>query len=293
METTKYQPEYDAVEIDVRELFKTLWRYRRAIVLITLGAMVLAGVLSKYVMSPVYQSSAVVEINPPPLVGSDLPLDNAATYAQVLKSDQVLSDIVRRLGLQSDPRYGPEQLRERIRTEVPKDTQLIAVTVEDEDPERAVAIAQAACEELRKSIESYLTERLELLVRAVEEQISYQHEVIMKEVVKENWGKFAGSDMSSVLAYSRVLRHQDVLVSLEEKKNYLDAVYRSGLVEKCVTARIGDVPTEPIKPRTTLNVAVAGVLGLMLSVFAVLFYEYMRREPVSEETASAFGGTNA
>lgn len=279
METTNYQPEYEEAEIDIRDLCKTLWRYRRAIVLITLGAMVLAGVLSKYVISPVYQSSAVIEINPPPLVGSDLPLDNAATYAQVLKSDQVLSNIVRRLGLQSDPRYGPEQLRERIKTEVPKDTQLIAVTVEDEDPERAAAIARAACEELRKSIESYLNENLKLLVRAVDQQISYQHEVIMKEVVKENWGKFAGSDMSSVLAYSRVLRHQDVLVSLEEKKNYLDAVYKSGLLEKCVITRIGEVPTEPVKPRTTLNVLVAGMLGLMLSVLGVLLYDYLRSEP--------------
>ncbi|HHV76822.1 MAG TPA: hypothetical protein GXX39_05585 [Syntrophothermus lipocalidus] len=83
--------------------------------------------------------------------------------------------------------------------------------------------------------------------------------------------------MSSVLAYSHVLlRHQDVLGSLEEKKNYLDAVYKSGLVEKCVVARIGEVPKEPVKPRTTLNVAVAGMLGLMLSVFGVLFYEYMK-----------------
>ena len=58
-------------------------------------------------------------------------------------------------------------------------------------------------------------QRLELVRRAVDDQISYQQQV-MKGVVQEN--KLAGNDVNSVLAYSRILRHQDVLVSLEEQR---------------------------------------------------------------------------
>jgi uncharacterized protein involved in exopolysaccharide biosynthesis len=37
------------------------------------------------------------------------------------------------------------------------------------------------------------------------------------------------------------------------------------------------LPEEPVSPRKMLNMAVAGVLGLMVSVFLVFFLEFWRK----------------
>lgn len=45
-----------------------------------------------------------------------------------------------------------------------------------------------------------------------------------------------------------------------------------------VTASPAVIPESPVKPKKMLNIAIAGVLGLMLSVFGVFFVEYMKKE---------------
>jgi len=275
VEETRYLPVDAEDEIDIRELLRVLWRYRLMIVVVTLCASLAAGLMSKFVLSPVYKGSAMIEIKPIPLIADYFPMSSPATYANVVQSDAVLVNAARRLGMDGG-NYTAGRLRERVKAEVPKDTQIITVTTEDNDPKRAAALANAVCEELRDVIQKDLTQRLELVRRAVDDQISYQQQVIMKGVVQENWGKLAGNDVNSVLAYSRILRHQDVLVSLEEQKNRLDAVYKSGLVEKCIFIQADPVPEEPVRPRAGLNTMVAGLLALMVSVFGVFFYEYMK-----------------
>ncbi|MFA5524148.1 MAG: Wzz/FepE/Etk N-terminal domain-containing protein [Tissierellales bacterium] len=62
--------------------------------------------------------------------------------------------------------------------------------------------------------------------------------------------------------------------------NEIASVFRKNVVEfmKIENVKVIDkaeVPTRPIKPRPMLNMAIAGVLGIMLSVFLVFLLDYM------------------
>lgn len=53
-----YHNDYD--EIDLRDIFKTLGKWKYKIIAITLACMLLSGVASFIFMDPVYESKAVV-----------------------------------------------------------------------------------------------------------------------------------------------------------------------------------------------------------------------------------------
>lgn len=72
------------------------------------------------------------------LQGSNFTQQRVKSYADVIKAPLVLDPVIDDLGLD----ITSQQLEQQITTEVPLDTVLIEVTVTDEDPARAAAIAQ-------------------------------------------------------------------------------------------------------------------------------------------------------
>ncbi len=70
------------------------------------------------------------------------------SYAQLVDSPDVARPVIRELGLDTTP----EELGRKISTEAPIDTVLINVTVKDESPERARAIANAVAKEFRSFV---------------------------------------------------------------------------------------------------------------------------------------------
>lgn len=150
----------DEVEIDLSEL---LYYYRAhlvsLVVMFIIGALV-AGAVVFYLVTPKYtatsklymvssSSKSVVDISDFN-IGTSLSQD----YVEVLKTRPVYESVIEELHL----KYDYEQLGSMIDTSVIGDTRIVQISVEDEDPKEACAIAnavaEAAVEQVPKTMET-------------------------------------------------------------------------------------------------------------------------------------------
>lgn len=139
----------------LREMLGLLRRrawYAALPLLLALGAST-AGL---FTITPAYRASTTLLITSPTGVSPDYEAllfhrNLAKTYVEVAGSRGVAAKAIGRLGLTDDP----DDLRERISVSVVRDTEVIAITAEDKDPERAMAIANTVATIFREEFLLY------------------------------------------------------------------------------------------------------------------------------------------
>ena len=131
--------------IDLLELFGMLWQHIFQILICTvIGAAVAFGV-TKFLMVPQYESSAMMIVNTRQDVNANVTSDqiNSATklvetYSIIVKSDTVLSRVIDDLGLNLN--YG--ELKDKVTVKSVNSTQVMQISVQDADPAAAQIICQ-------------------------------------------------------------------------------------------------------------------------------------------------------
>ena len=195
------------------------------IVLVTILAVGAGGVISLFVLEPVYRASATIIVGKPSnyLDGNRLQIEDlnlnqrlAKTYGEIIKSRGVLENVIFQLKLN----LTTQQLKEKTLVKLVEGTEFITISVTDTNPERAADIANKMAEVFRFKVVN-----------------------IMK------------------VDYVQILD---------------DAI----------------VPRLPIKPRLELNMAIAGVLGIMTSIFVVFLLEYLDNTIKTPEDTEKYLGLN-
>ena len=131
--------------IDLREYFAIIKKRFWIIALITVVAMVVSGVVSFFVLSPVYEAKSTLIVNTEKsqetqmITGDQFTVTQklAVTYGEIIKSRTVLEDVISNLKLDSE--Y--EDLVEKITVSPVQDTQIISISVQDTNPKKARDIA--------------------------------------------------------------------------------------------------------------------------------------------------------
>lgn len=193
--------------IDLKEYFYIIKKRAWIIALITVTAMVASGIISFFLLSPVYETKTTLIVNTEQvnetntITGDQLNVTQklTLTYGEIIKSRTVIDEVIQALNL--DMEYG--EVSKMITVSPVKDTQIIAITVQDTNPQRAADIAN--------TIPRVFTKEVKRITKA------NSVEVIDKAVVAEN----------------------------------------------------------PIKPNKVMNIAIAGVLGVMIGLFIIFVLEYM------------------
>jgi succinoglycan biosynthesis transport protein ExoP len=76
-----------------------------------------------------------------------------------------------------------------------------------------------------------------------------------------------------------VERREDILNSLNSKIFEMKVVQSFTSVEDMIVMlSTATIPQNPVKPNKKLNVAIAGVLGLMVAIFGVFLAEYLKND---------------
>ena len=134
----------DEIEIDLGEVFMLMWHNLWMIVLCAVIAAGAAFCVSKFAVTPQYESTTKVYIidkkdNNAALTYSDLQLASQLTkdYAQLIKSRSVLEKVIANLELEDS--YG--RLNNRVSVTTPTDSRILAITVTDPSPLAAQIIA--------------------------------------------------------------------------------------------------------------------------------------------------------
>lgn len=132
-------------EIELREIIHIIKKRFWILGLISILSILIAGMISYFFMTPIYQASTQLLVNnskeeaKAPLTVSDLQfsMNIIQTYIEVITSPRILDQTIRQMNL---PLTAAE-LRKKIEVNTVKQSQIISITVEDPDPGRAAAIA--------------------------------------------------------------------------------------------------------------------------------------------------------
>lgn len=138
--------------IDLSELLRLLWSHVLQIVAVGLVAAVisfLVCLVCTFALTPRYQASVNMIVNTRQDSTTTVSTDNITsaknmidTYAVIIKSNLVLNDVIQRMGL--DMTYS--QLADSITVGSVNSTQIMAITVTNENPGLAGKIAQTIAE---------------------------------------------------------------------------------------------------------------------------------------------------
>lgn len=150
----------DEIEIDLLELFYALRHRWWAILLALVIGAGAAGVYTKKLIAPHYQSTSMVYVLSKETtlasladlqIGSQLTKD----YSVIIKSRPVLQEVIDKQNLD----LTTDELGEMIAIDNPKDTRILSITVEDIEPMRAKAIV----DEVTKSASNYIGDIMEMV----------------------------------------------------------------------------------------------------------------------------------
>ncbi|WP_203363371.1 Wzz/FepE/Etk N-terminal domain-containing protein [Bacillus sp. REN10] len=202
--------------ISLRELTSIVWKRMKLIVSITFLFALLSGIISYFVLTPVYETSTQLLVNQAKSgqqlyeqadVQTNLQLIN--TYNVIIKSPAILDKV--KANLQLDVTY--DELNNQITVQNETDSQVVNIAVQDTDPKRAAMIANEVAT------------------------------VFQKEIVK-------------IMNVNNV----SILAKAEGSKDMA-----------------------PVKPQPLLNIAIAFVVGLMVSIGLAFLLEYLDQTIKSEQ----------
>jgi capsular polysaccharide biosynthesis protein len=134
--------------IDLLELWRIIRKRWLIVVTLPMVALITSGILSFFIIPPVYQATAMV------IVGkkADTQVDKAVDYSSIMANQQLAKTyetiaksrtVLERVANQVGSNLTPERLSNEVSVGAVKATEVIAINVSDQDPELAAKIANA------------------------------------------------------------------------------------------------------------------------------------------------------
>lgn len=135
--------DYD--EIDLLEVLDVVRQHILVILLVTVIAAAAGFGISKFVLVPQYEASALMIVNTRQDVTANVTSDQinsatklVSTYSIIIKSDTVLQQVINNLGLS----LTYDELKERVTVTAVDDTQVMQITVRSDNPEWARQVCE-------------------------------------------------------------------------------------------------------------------------------------------------------
>lgn len=199
-EYKSYQRQDDEeIEIDLRKIIDVLKKWSKLIIIMSLLCMLAAGLLSYFVLSPIYQASTLLMVTQATdklattqVVNqqgdgladvvdsvSRTPVLTMNTYLGQLKSEALMERVIKKLKL--DPvEYTPAGLSSLIEASIVKDSNLIEVKVNHGDPVLARKIANTLSEQYLQLMTDKNQEQLSRSVTFLNKQKKLTDEELRK-----------------------------------------------------------------------------------------------------------------
>ena len=310
METPDPQYQYPCNddEIDLRDIFKTISRWKYTIIGITIGCMLLAALISIFVIKPTYEARAVLSISS--LNKSDntiLKEDNDLRkirdnvddviqvsemsiqgYQELMTSSVVLEKVQKELKLNNRP----DELRNKIKVEPTEEGNLLEITVTTGNPKLSSQIANTLTHEFINYVSTTNVNKMERFTRMIETQITTEETSLQKtanqlqlmpEITNSKSTDYIKNQMERKKLETEVSMRQNAIDLLSSKLVEIKILQSIYMAENTITTVSPATPPQaPARPNKQLNIAIAAVLGLMVSTLGVFIVEYMRNGTTKE-----------
>lgn len=283
--------------MELEHYIRLLLRWWWLVVAATLlaGAAAYAASISS---TPIYQASTTLLINQAPANSGQPDFNSlraseslARTYVTLLEKRPVLDAVIAELALP----MSASQLAGSLKASVVPETQLIVLTAEDTDPQRAAAIANAV-------VQVFSKQNRELQVSgytASKQSLEQELESKLREINAAQAKLDTLASKNDAESTAQRLRLQALIT--DYTKSYAAALnlYENiRLAEMRATDNLYIVesaaaPERPARPRTQLNVLVAAFLGAVLAIGFVYLRAYLDTSVKSSEEAAGLTGLSA
>ena len=260
---------YDEDEIDLRELFKTVARYKKFIIIFTLLATLTAAVYA-FLKKPVYESTAIIQAGWIDY-NTNLPNKKSKIYA-----------------------YDPQAIVEYINNNITNVSAQLVKKTEDIIKMSAQALSQQeATHFLQKALEEI--EKKDAQKRALYiENLQAQIEVLLtrkkavqneKKALMQQLNRLRDAKAKTLIA-ANIQRFDSELLELDLKLAKLQGEIK--LINANKMSLLGKIHQNgQIKPKKKLIIIVAFVTGLILSIFLVFFIEFIKSMKEEENAQQA------
>lgn len=265
--------------MELKRYFGVLMRW---VWLVFLGA-IIAGGAAYFIsssMTPIYSASARYLIDEAPGSSSSNEYSQllteqklAQTYVEIATARPVIEETIIRLGLP----YSVDNLRDMVSVRAPADTQILIVTVEDPDPQRAANIANTVGEvfiDLNQARESLrYAEPINTWQARMD---SIAADITEIEGAINDLGEAESAEQLAILARLKTdlneaqIRYTDAFNSLNELQQ--DQAKESSNIVPIESAKPSTIP---ISPRTMTNTILAIFAGIFAAVGFVFLIEYL------------------
>ncbi|MCT1391457.1 Wzz/FepE/Etk N-terminal domain-containing protein [Peribacillus frigoritolerans] len=192
--------------ISIKDIFKTLKKRWKLIMLLTLIAALISGTISYFLLTPVYQSSTQILVNQKKSenqldstqIQSNIDMIN--TYSVIIKSPAILEKVIDELELDESV----DQLSGKITINSQENSQVFSLTVQDSNPVKAVEIANTVSETFQKEIKEIMNvDNVSVLAKAEikDEPIPVKPNPVLNIVIAVLVGLMAGVGLAFLLEY--------------------------------------------------------------------------------------------
>ena len=194
-------------EINLKELLSyfisKIW-----IVFITFGLLIMFSVVNtKFIKVPLYNSSTTIvltinnesELNTS-ITQNDITINQklVATYRQIIKSRRVLDKVIENLELDMEA----STLSKKVSVTNETDTELLKITVSDEDPELAAMIADEIAKAFSEDIvDIYNIKNVSIIDKALESDTPYNIKLVKDAIIFGMLGIVLGLGIIFIMFY--------------------------------------------------------------------------------------------
>lgn len=211
-------------EIDLKEIFIMFWNKRVQLLLIVVAFFIIGFVYTMGFVTPEYTSSTTLvlaQINAEKattdaITASDITLNSklVSTYSELIKSKKVLREVISNLGIN----VKEETLRNGITVNAVKDTELIKITITNDNAEVSAKVANEIAKVFEKQVaEIYNINNVHVVdeaeVATAPSNINHTKDILM----------FIAIGIVVAAAYVLILNMLDTTIkSVEEVEKLLD-----------------------------------------------------------------------
>jgi len=284
--------------MELRRFFTVIWQRAWLILLATVLVTGMTFYLS-VTSTPIYQATTTIEIDQ----GADPRNDPysalrssemvASTYVEQMQAPILLKSVIEQLGLP----MSVAQLSGGLTVEQVRDTQLIRVSVESSNPLLAQTLANTIARVFIEQEIGRQQARFQAGLQDLEAQIA-----IVQASIEETQKAIAAlgdpldADSARMPEFAR-LEMARLESQLTSDQTRLVILLKSAEDFRLAMARYTDyinifspaeLPTEPVRPRTTLNTILGGISGLVMGISSAFMLEYLDdtiRSPEDVKTA--------
>ena len=300
--------------IELIDLLRVVWKWKWFIIILTIACAIAAGVISLK-MPKIYEVSMVIE---PGVInvdknGKPIFLDSPLNIKSKIDSHVYNSQIYKRLNAD------PKKLNLGFKTVQIKNSNTLKIRLEVEDVNKGIQSLRALFHELLEEYQHYIDSRKseidekialnngKLDVSASEKNYFEKETAIIKantdRIIEERnmLLKRGGDnpDKLSLLIYTNIVQQNMVhynelnkqlstlMNAIETMKSNIEMVkIKKQAIENIKLIQQPQSSIYPIKPKKKLNVMLAFVVGLFVSIFLAFFMEYIQKMKVHPNSIS-------